>query len=308
MKKTSVIFLLLLLSLSTVLFITWERPTKATQMNQIDICTESFGNPSNPAILLIMGAMCSMVYWDDEFCQQLANTGRFVIRYDNRDVGRSTSYEPGTSNYTVVDMAVDSVGVLDAYQIEQGHLVGMSLGGMIAQVVALRYPQRVLTITLMSSSLFGSDENNRNLPPMDEKIISYHANAATLDWSDKKAVANYLVAGSKILCGSNHTFDEKRAFQQVTKEINRANNLLSMFNHALLKGDDFYEDKIKEINIPALVIHGIEDTILPFEHALALVDEIPNSLLVSLIGTGHETHSDDWETIVNAISNHTSIN
>ncbi|WP_144555457.1 alpha/beta fold hydrolase [Bacillus sp. X1(2014)] len=278
------------------------------KINGIDICTESFGNPANPAVLLIMGAMCSMVYWDDEFCQQLANKGRFVIRYDNRDVGRSTTYDPGTSNYTVVDMANDAVGVLDAYQIEQVHLVGMSLGGMIAQVIAVSYPQRVLTMTLMSSSLFGSDENNRNLPPMDEEVLAYHANAGTLDWSDEKTVANYLVAGSKILCGSSHTFDEKRVFQQVTKEINRANNLLSMFNHSLLKGDDFYEDKIKEINVPSLVIHGTEDTILPFEHALALVDEIPNSMLVALKGTGHETHSDDWETIINAISNHTSIN
>ncbi|MBO0959652.1 alpha/beta hydrolase [Neobacillus sp. MM2021_6] len=278
------------------------------KINGIDICTESFGNSANPAVLLIMGAMCSMVYWDDEFCQQLANRGHFVIRYDNRDVGRSTTYDPGTSNYTVVDMANDAVGVLDAYQIEQAHFVGMSLGGMIAQVVAVSYPRRVLTMTLMSSSLFGSDNNNRNLPPMDEKILAYHANAGTLDWSDKKAVANYLVAGSKILCGSSHTFDEKRAFRQVTMEINRANNLLSMFNHSLLKGDDFYEDKIKEINIPSLVIHGTEDTILPFEHALALVDEIPNSLLVSLKGTGHETHSDDWKTIINAISNHVSNN
>ncbi|OIK11931.1 alpha/beta hydrolase [Bacillus sp. MUM 116] len=281
---------------------------KILKINGIDICTESFGNPANPAVLLIMGAMCSMVYWDDEFCQKLANTGRFVIRYDNRDVGRSTAYKPGTSNYTVVDMTDDAVGILDEYQIKQAHLVGMSLGGMIAQVAAVKYPERILSITLLSSSLFGSDNNNRNLPPMDEKVLSYHANAAKLDWSDKKAVANYLVAGSKILCGSNHIFDEKRAFQQVTKEISRANNLLSMFNHALLKGDDFYEDKMKEIDVPTLVIHGTEDTILPFEHALALVNEIPGSSLVTLKGTGHEIHADDWDTIIKAISNHTSIN
>lgn len=74
------------------------------KVNGIDICTESFGNPNNPAILLIMGATCSMVYWDEEFCERLASTGRFVIRYDNRDVGRSITYEPGTSNYTVADM------------------------------------------------------------------------------------------------------------------------------------------------------------------------------------------------------------
>ena len=79
---------------------------KIVSMNEIEICTESFGNPEHPAVLLIMGAMCSMVYWDEEFCQRLADTGRYVIRYDNRDVGRSIAYEPGSSRYTVVDMAV----------------------------------------------------------------------------------------------------------------------------------------------------------------------------------------------------------
>lgn len=280
---------------------------KINKMNRIDICTESFGNPNDPAVLLIMGAMCSMVYWDEEFCQRLANTGRYVIRYDNRDVGRSVAYEPGNSHYTVVDMADDAVGVLDAYHITQAHIVGMSLGGMIAQIVALRHPQRVPTITLIASSIFGSDDNNRNLPPMDEKILTYHAKGATLNWSDEESVANYLVAGSSLLCGSKHTFDKKRAYSQVTKEIKRANNLLSMFNHALLKGDDSYEGKLKGINLPALVIHGTEDTVLPYEHGLALANEIPNASLLTLEGTGHEIHFDDWDHIINAISNHTSV-
>ena len=280
---------------------------KVNKINGIDICTESFGNPKNPAILLIMGAMCSMVYWDEEFCQQLADTGRYVIRYDNRDVGRSSTYDPGSSHYTVVDMADDAVGVLDAHHIDEAHIVGMSLGGMIAQIMALRHSQRVLSITMISSGIFGSDNNNRNLPPMDEKILAYHANGATLNWSDKESVADYLVAGSALLCGSKHKFNEKRAYKQVDKEINRANNLLSMFNHGLLKGDDSYEGKLKGINVPALVIHGTEDTVLPYEHALALVDEIKNASLLTLEGSGHEIHFDDWDPIINAISNHTSV-
>lgn len=280
---------------------------KINKINEIDICTESFGNSADPAVLLIMGAMCSMVYWDEEFCQQLADTGRYVIRYDNRDVGRSTTYEPGSSHYTVVDMADDVVGVLDAYHIDEAHIVGMSLGGMIAQIVALRNPQRILSITLIASSIFGSDDNNRNLPPIDEKILSYHANGAKLNWSDEESVANYLVAGSALLCGSKHKFDEKRAYKQVEKEIKRANNLLSMFNHSLLKGDDSYEGKLKGINIPTLVIHGTEDTVLPYEHGLALVNEIPHALLLPLEGSGHEIHCDDWDHIINAILNHTSV-
>ncbi|WP_242242025.1 alpha/beta fold hydrolase [Bacillus cereus group sp. BfR-BA-01309] len=277
---------------------------KINKINEIDICTESFGNSEDPAVLLIMGAMCSMVYWDEEFCQQLADTGHYVIRYDNRDVGRSTTYEPGSSNYTVVDMADDAVGILDAYQIDEAHIVGMSLGGMIAQIIALRKPERALSITLIASGIFGSEGNNRNLPPIDEKILAYHANGAKLNWSDKESVANYLVAGSALLCGSKHTFDKKRAYKQVEKEIKRANNLLSMFNHSLLKGDNSYEGKLKEINIPTLVIHGTEDTVLPYEHGLALVNEISNVLLLTLDGSGHEIHFDDWDHIINAITNH----
>lgn len=280
---------------------------KINKINGIDICTESFGNPAHPAILLIMGAMCSMVYWDEEFCQRLANTGRYVIRFDNRDVGRSIAYEPGNSQYTVIDMADDAVGVLDAYGIDQAHIVGMSLGGMIAQIIAIKNPSRVLSLTLIASGIFGSDDNNRNLPPMDKSILDYHSNAATLNWSDEVAVANYLVSGSRLLCGSKHTFDEKRVYKQVTTEMKRANNLLSMFNHALLKGDVSYEGKLKGINKHVLVIHGTEDNILPYEHGLALVDEIPNATMLTLKGTGHEIHSDDWDIIINAISNHTSV-
>jgi len=248
---------------------------KINKINGIDICTESYGNPTHPAVLLIMGAMCSMVYWDEEFCQRLANTGRYVIRFDNRDVGRSIAYEPGNSQYTVIDMADDAVGVLDAYGIDQAHIVGMSLGGMIAQIIAIKHPSRVLTLTLIASSIFGSDDNNRDLPPMDKSILDYHANAGTINWSDEEVVTNYLVTGSRLLCGSKHTFDEKRVNKQVTTEIKRANNLLSMFNHSLLKGDTSYEGKLKGITVPTLIIHGTEDKILPYEHGLALTNEIP---------------------------------
>ncbi|WP_289138972.1 alpha/beta fold hydrolase [uncultured Brevibacillus sp.] len=275
------------------------------KINGIDICSEAFGNPADPAVLLIMGATCSMVYWDEEFCQRLADTGKYVIRFDNRDVGRSVTYEPGTSNYRVADMANDAVGLLDAYGIAKAHIVGMSLGGMIAQVIAIKHPQRMLTMTLIASSFFGSEDNTRNLPPMDERILAFHEKAGTLDWFDHDAVASYMVEGSRLLCGSKRKFDEERVYKQVTTEIKRANQLLSMFNHALLTGDDFYEGKINEILVPTLVIHGTDDTILPYAHGLALAEELPNATLHTLEGTGHEIHSDDWDQIIAAISTHT---
>lgn len=279
---------------------------KILQINGINICTECFGNSEHPAILLINGAMNSMVYWDEAFCNRLAHTGRYVIRYDNRDVGRSTTYEPGTSNYTVINMANDAIGVLDAYHIDKAHLVGMSLGGMIAQVVAYNHPNRVMSMTTIASSLFGADENDRNLPSIDESLFAYHAKGASLDWSDTDAVIEYLLEGSKILCGSRNPFDEVRGRQLVTEDVRRANNLLSMFNHATLAGDDFYEDKIKEISVPTLAIHGTEDKILPYEHGLALTNELSNATLLTLEGGGHEIHSNDWDIIIPAIVKHTS--
>ncbi len=239
---------------------------KIFKINGIDICTESFGNPKNPAVLLIMGATCSMVYWDEEFCELLASTGKFVIRFDNRDVGRSVAYEPRTSNYTVTDMAEDAIGVLDAYHIDKAHLFGMSLGGMIAQIAAVKHPERILTLTLLATSVIGSDDNTRNLPPMDERILTHHVNGTSIDWTNKNDVAEYLVSGSRLLCGSERKFDENRVYKQVKQEIERANNLLSMFNHALLQGDDAYEGLLHSIQAPTLVIHGTDDTALPFEH------------------------------------------
>ncbi|UHA72891.1 alpha/beta fold hydrolase [Paenibacillus sp. 481] len=279
-----------------------------TQMNGIEICSESFGNPADPPVLLIMGAMCSMVYWDAEFCQRLADTGRYVIRYDNRDVGRSTTNEPGKLEYNAVDMANDAVGVLDAYGIDQAHIVGLSLGGMIAQLISVNHPQRVLTITMIGTgSIFESELDNEEVPPMDERILAYHASGAELDWSDDEVVANYLVKGSSLLCGSGHRFDEQRAYKLALTEIKRANHLLSMYNHALLGSSGPYEGSLKDIAVPALVIHGTEDTVCHFGGATILVNEISDASLLALEGTGHEIHFDDWDQIIDAIVKHTSV-
>src|SRR5919106_547436 len=107
------------------------------------ICSEALGRREDPAVLLIMGAMASMLWWPDEFCERLAGAGRYVIRYDNRDTGRSTGYEPGTATYTADDLVEDAVGVLDEHGVERAHVGGMSMGGGIAQMVALEHPERV---------------------------------------------------------------------------------------------------------------------------------------------------------------------
>jgi len=207
-----------------------------------------------------MGAMASMVWWDTEFCTRLSAKGRFVIRYDNRDVGRSTCYPPGEIHYSVHDMVDDSIGVLDSFGIEIAHYVGMSLGGMIAQVAALKHPERVLSITAIASGIF---EDRPDLPPIDPKILAYHASAANLDWTDTEKVKSYMVGGWKLLNGSRHPFDEKQALLLAETEMKRANNLLFMFNHALLTGAEELYGKVSTLRIPLLVIHGTEDPVLP---------------------------------------------
>ena len=117
------------------------------EANEVSLHCEAVGDPSDPAVLLIMGAMSSGVWWPEDLCRRLADRGRYVIRYDHRDTGRSTSYAPGEGTYTVEDLADDAVGVLDGHGIDGAHIVGMSLGGYLAQLVALKYLGRALTLT-----------------------------------------------------------------------------------------------------------------------------------------------------------------
>jgi len=273
------------------------------QFDKLEICTETFGNPVDPAILLIMGASASMTWWDEEFCMRLAAKKRFVIRFDNRDVGRSTAYEPGTINYNVLDMVDDALKVLDYYSIAKAHVVGMSLGGMIAQLIAITHPERTLTITMIASGIWDDDPA---LPGIDEKILQYHSLAGNIDWTDRNSVIKYMVNGWKLLNGSEHSFNEVRANKLAETEFTRANNLLSMFNHAMLKGGEEYYGRVNKIKQPALIIHGDEDPVLPLPHAKAGANSIAGAKLIILEGRGHEIHINDWDLIINEIKKHTA--
>ncbi|MGE5428405.1 MAG: alpha/beta fold hydrolase [Methylococcaceae bacterium] len=268
----------------------------------VDICTENFGKAAHPAILLIMGATASMVWWDEEFCERLALERFYVIRYDNRDVGRSTTYPPGELSYSVMDMAQDVLAVMDAYQLKKAHLVGMSLGGMLAQLAAIQHPERISSITIISSSIW---DDKPELPGIDPAVLAYHASAGDLDWDDEEKVIDYLAGGWRILNGSRHPFDEKRTQELAQTELQRARNLLSMFNHSYLTGGEALYGRSAEIKVPALIIHGTEDKVLPFEHALELHKILPHARLLELKGAGHEIHRLDWHLIIDAIAEHT---
>ncbi|MCR2805251.1 alpha/beta fold hydrolase [Paenibacillus soyae] len=269
--------------------------------NGAELYTESFGERNDPALLLIMGAQSSMVWWDEAFCRRLADAGRFVIRYDNRDVGESTAYEPGQPGYTFVDMADDAIAVLDAYGIEKACIAGMSMGGMLTQMIALRHPDRVSGIVLIATSNFAPD-----LPPMEEKVMSFFASMGEVDWNDERSVADFSVAKWNVLRGSKHAFEENRIRELALLELRRSRRPASMTNHAFVAGGEEYLARTSEIAVPALVIHGTEDPIIPYAHGRSLATVIPGAILLTLEGTGHELHQGDWDVMIEAILRHSA--
>ena len=272
---------------------------KIIRFNDVHICAESFGEINNPTILLIMGATASMIYWEEEFCKSLSNQGFHIIRYDNRDVGKSITYEYGHPEYTFEDLADDAIQVLDAYKVDKAHIVGMSMGGIITQIIALKHPSRVLTISLIMTSNFDS-----SLPQKDSKVTEALSELKIRNWQNKDEVVEYFIKKSKVLIGSKHIFDEEKIRRLNEEEFDRASNLQSMENHGLIKGWGSYLSRTNEINAPTLVIHGTDDTIIPYEHGIHLSEVIPNAVLVTLEGTGHELHHNDWDEIISAISKH----
>lgn len=272
--------------------------------NEVALCTQSFGSKTDPAILLIMGATASMVWWDEEFCKQLADNGFFVIRYDNRDVGKSTTYTPGTTPYKLDDMVADAFGILDAYELEQAHMVGMSLGGLLAQLAALAHPKRVKSLTLIATGPFGPSDST--IPAMDERILAFQSRASSINWKDEEMVIAYVTEGWELLSGAGRPFDRNRGIKLARDEFRRANNYESMFNHAGLQGGDAYYGRVNEIQQPTQIIHGTSDKIWHYKHALMLVKTLPNAQLLTLEGAGHELHHQDWDTIIQAVSRHVS--
>jgi pimeloyl-ACP methyl ester carboxylesterase len=269
--------------------------------NGVELCTESFGRPADPPILLIMGVGASMLWWEKGFCRLLSEGERFVIRYDHRDTGRSVTYEPGGPPYTGADLVADAVCVLDAYGIPAAHVVGVSAGGAFAQLLALGYADRVLSLVLISTS--PATPGERGLPPATERYQRF-VTTATVDWSDERSVIEYLVDYARMLGGVGR-FDETAMQELVRRDVERAHNIAASENHGLAANGEMPREPLSTITVPTLVIHGTEDPMFPLEHGEALAQEIPGAQLLTLEGTGHGVERADWKTIAHAILAHT---
>jgi pimeloyl-ACP methyl ester carboxylesterase len=273
------------------------------EANGVELCTEPFGDPGEPPILLVMGTGASMLWWDEGFCQMLAERGRFVIRYDHRDTGRSITYEPGRPGYTGADLVADAVGVIDAYGVPAAHVVGVSAGGAIAQQLALAFPDRVQSLVLISTSPALPAE--RELPPPTEDFKRF-VTTAEVDWSDSESVIEYLVDYSRVLAGGLRPFDEGRMRALISRDVERAHSFAAAQNHDVLPDGEPPRAPLSSISAPTLVIHGTADPMFPLAHGEALADAILGAKLLPLDGAGHGVERADWEIIVRAIVAHTA--
>lgn len=270
----------------------------------VELCTQSFGEAGQPPILMIMGATASMVWWPDELMGRLAEAGRFVVRYDHRDTGRSTTFPPGVTPYSIDDLADDALAVLDAHELTHAHMVGMSLGGLIAQLLALRNADRVLSLTLIASEMYG--DPGFESPPISPAILSHFDSAGALDWKDEIATTEFLLELWRLSSGSSRPFEADRVRRTAEREVRRARSLQSMLNHARLIGGAEWYGRTSEIAQPMLVIHGSDDPVVPYLHGHALASATRSARLVPLEGAGHELHTQDWSAIVEAIVTHTA--
>ncbi len=269
--------------------------------NGITLAYEAFGNPKNEAIVLIQGTGATLLHYPVELCEKLAANNLYVIRFDNRDIGLSTHLDSlgqpdwaaigphiGTCNeaslpYTLLDMSKDATGLMDALKIDKAHIVGASMGGAIAQLIAIHFPERVLSLTSMSAST-----GNPLRPQGDANALKAMATPPP-QTSDVDSLANYLVGVYKALGGidSDEVLKE-RALNHV-KNRNWKPESVNRQVAAVLIGD--YCDRrgqLKEISLPTLVIQGDADPIVPLEAGKEVALSIPNSKLCIVEGMGHD--------------------
>jgi pimeloyl-ACP methyl ester carboxylesterase len=272
------------------------------EANGVELCTESFGDPDDPPILLVMGIGASMLWWEEGFCRMLADGGRFVVRYDHRDTGRSVTYEHGRPGYTGSDLVDDAAAVLDAHGIAAAHVVGVSAGGAFAQLLALDHPDRVRSLVLISTS--AALPVDRALPPPTEAFGRF-VSSARVDWSDAESVIDYQVEYMRMLTGGERPFDEAAGRDLVRRDVERARDYAAVQNHDVIPDDPRERPPLSAIAAPTLVIHGTADPMFPLEHGEALAAEIPGARLLRLDGAGHGVDRADWEPIADAILEHT---
>ena len=276
--------------------------------NGIDLCYQTFGDPGAEPLLLVMGLGGPMTWWDPEFCQMLADRGFFVIRYDNRDTGRSTKVsgqinrrkiaasfaglKPQTP-YTMQDLADDGFLLLDHLELDAAHVVGISMGGMIVQTMALSQPKRILSLTSIMSTTGRRTVGWQDPSLLPLMVASRHSREDYIETSAKL----WRLIGSPLYPDTTETIRE-RAAETWDRGVSRAGVMRQM--GAILTQPD-RSRALRSLRVPALVIHGMHDKMVHVSGGRATSSAIPGSELLLVPGMGHDVPPQLHETFVEAI-------
>lgn len=275
--------------------------------NGVDIEYEVHGDPSKPALLLIMGLGVQLIHWDDEFVDELVQRGFYVIRFDNRDVGLSTKLESsGAADiagvlagetkpaYTLDDMADDAVGVLDALHIKAAHIVGASMGGFIAQLVAINNPDRTLSLTSIMSGPGGHDA----IPPTPEALEALVRMPAP---TREEIIENSLEA-RRLFAGQGNPFDVDQQRALVERAYDRSYYPVGFGRqYVAILASESRIPALRKVKVPTLVVHGADDPLVPPENGRRVAAAVPGARYLEFAGAGHNLPPSTWSAVADAI-------
>ncbi|MBA3956916.1 MAG: alpha/beta hydrolase [Parachlamydiaceae bacterium] len=266
--------------------------------NEIETWYETFGEKENPALLLAMGGLCQGILWPKEFCEQLAEQGFFVIRYDYRDSGLSTCFDYTSHPYDLLDMAKDAIGLLDFLKIKTANVCGLSMGGPVAELMAVHFPDRVHSLTLIATSCDlrpsslaydKQSSNETSLPRPTENYLKWmHRFLQKVPQNESEKLDQRVECWS-ILNGSVAPFEEERYRELHAEFLRRLRHPESLTNHleAIKSSFQMIVDVPFHVTVPTVVIHGTEDPILQPIHGETLAKSISGAKFVLVEGFGH---------------------
>jgi pimeloyl-ACP methyl ester carboxylesterase len=279
------------------------------KVGEIEIAYETFGDPANPAVLLVMGLATQMIAWHEDFCAELASRGFHVIRFDNRDVGRSTALRhlpaptirqlalrsKKAAGYTLSDMAADAVGLLDQLGIERAHIVGASMGGMIAQTIAIEHPQRVLSLCSIMS-------NTGSRLAGQPKLATYRVLLAVPP-ADREQFIEHVLKMYRVIGSPGFDRDEDDLREIAGRSYDRGRNPAGSGRQlaAIISSGDRTEG-LRGVRVPTVVIHGTKDPLVRPSGGRATARAVPGARLVKIEGMGHDLPRQAWPRIIDAIA------
>jgi pimeloyl-ACP methyl ester carboxylesterase len=268
----------------------------ASLPTEIDLAYERLGNPDAPAVLLIMGVAAQMIHWPDSFCEALTHAGLQVIRFDNRDAGLSTRITTApppdlpaalkgdfsSVSYTLSDMAADSVGLLDVLGIKRAHIIGASMGGQTAQTIAIEHPDRVRSLISMMTTT-GAPQVGQPAPETLRDLFSGPPPVT------RDEVIAKMVQASRVVGSPGYPSDPDEVAARAARAYDRSYDPIATARQAIAtvaSGDR--TERLRKLNVPTLVIHGLADRMVDPSGARATADAIPNAELILIEGMGHD--------------------